>query len=792
MSIIPFSDEKPVNTVTDGDQRDLDIGMDDIGNHVIVYESIGQDGSGSGIFARRFDDFGNALAPEFQVNLTTEEDQSNPAVAMSGQRFAIVWDDETDHPHPNNPDDEDASKQGVFGSLYNADGEVVVSEFRVNTTVKNAQHNPEIAMAQNGDFVVVWQSQDQAQFLSRSDIVAQRFDSNGNPIGEEILVNQDAIDGDQENIAVDMADNGDFVVVWESNNGGNIDIFARQFSAGDGGTIIPVNSATEGVQRKPKVAIRPDGAEFVVTWDSNAPGLEDDGLYARKFGRDGQPTSEEKRIETKTKLGISRNHSVDMEAGGDFVITWQGDAGSDDPSFGIYAQYFEATGQPLGDELHINNVTASTQDNPVVALTNDIANPRRPFVVAWETDEPGEANGIASRMFGQASVVEFAEATFEVQEPESDEVPVNITLKRAGKDFDSGDITITLTEDSATADDFQTDPDTFPTFTTSFGADEDTATLELLVKADDLEEGIEKVSFEITDAGINTLGEQKTTTLQILDADSENIPDPDDDNGGNSEPDPNNNTATDQDDVLTGTDADDTLSGLGGNDTLFGSGGNDTLRGGDDNDLILGEDGDDRLFGDEGNDDLLGGQGKDELFGLAGADSLGGQEGDDLLDGGTGDDILIGEEGNDTLLGGKQNDHLTGGTGDDRLFGEEGDDILIGVGAEAVFPSPTLGLGEKDLLNGGSGGDTFVLGDANQVFYDDGLISGDHAIIEDFATSEDIIRLHGSSSDYALSLGSLEGTAGTFIQMNDAGADAIAFVQGASNLSLEATYFQYV
>ena len=117
---------------------------------------------------------------------------------------------------------------------------------------------------------------------------------------------------------------------------------------------------------------------------------------------------------------------------------------------------------------------------------------------------------------------------------------------------------------------------------------------------------------------------------------------------------------------------------------------------------------------------------------------------------------------------------------------------MIGVGAEAVFPSPTLGQGEKDLLNGGSGSDTFVLGDANQVFYDDGLISGDHAIIKDFSTSDDIIRLHGSSSDYSLSLGTLDGVTGTFIQMNDVSADAIAFVQGASDLTLDTSYFQYV
>ncbi|MBT9315052.1 calcium-binding protein [Leptothoe spongobia] len=791
MSIVPFSKEQLVNTVTEGAQGNLDIAMDDVGNHVIVYESFGQDGSESGIFARRFDDFGNATLPEFQVNQTTEGNQLNPAVAVSGngERFAIAWDDETDHPDPNNPDDEDASEQGVFASVYNADGDVILSEFRVNTTVKDNQQLPEIAMAHDGSFVIVWESQNQAGFLSGTDIVAQRFDANGNPIGEEILVNEGAIEDDQSNISVDMADNGAFVIAWDSDDGDNLGVFARQFnSSGEGGDIIALNSVTERVQKDPSIAIRPDGNEFIATWDSRPKDRALHGLYARRFGSNGQPTGDEVRIDTTTKLASSRKHSVAMEAGGEAVIVWAGDAGARDPVSGIFARYFDAIGNPVGDEIHINTEKESTQDNPVVAISNDITNPRQSFAVAWETEKPEE--GIASRLFGQASVVEFSAATFEVQEPDSDVIPINVTLKRVGTDFNSGDITIQLTAGTATADDLQSLPDTFPTFVTSFGVDEDTATLELLVKADDLEEGLEELSFDITDAGINAIGEQKTTTLKILDADSENIPDPD--NGENPDPDENNNTATDQDDVLTGTAGDDTLAGLGGNDTLFGDDGNDTLIGGDDNDLILGEGGDDRLFGDDGDDTLISGEGKDELFGLAGDDSLGGQEGDDFLDGGTGDDIIIGEEGDDTLLGGQGNDQLTGGVGDDRLFGEAGDDILIGVGAEAVFPSPTLGQGEKDLMHGGSGLDTFVLGDANQVFYDDGLISGDHAIIEDFSTSEDIIRLHGSSADYSLSLGTLDGVTGTFIQMNDASADTISFVQGASGLTLDASYFQYV
>jgi serralysin len=59
--------------------------------HLIVWVSIGQDGSGAGIFARRYDS-GRALAgAEFQVDTTTLGEQFLPAVAVhAGGDFVVT------------------------------------------------------------------------------------------------------------------------------------------------------------------------------------------------------------------------------------------------------------------------------------------------------------------------------------------------------------------------------------------------------------------------------------------------------------------------------------------------------------------------------------------------------------------------------------------------------------------------------------------------------------------------------------------------------------------------------
>ena len=127
---------------------------------------------------------------------------------------------------------------------------------------------------------------------------------------------------------------------------------------------------------------------------------------------------------------------------------------------------------------------------------------------------------------------------------------------------------------------------------------------------------------------------------------------------------------------------------------------------------------------------------------FGGAISMSGLGGNDNLWGNFGDDYIYGGSGNDQLRGWSGNDQLWGGSGSDNLNGETGNDILIGTdGWSGVF-------GEVDRLTGGSGADTFVLGNNNDWFYRGNA----WAIITDFSRSSgDKIQLSGRIQDYWLS-----------------------------------------
>lgn len=138
------------------------------------------------------------------------------------------------------------------------------------------------------------------------------------------------------------------------------------------------------------------------------------------------------------------------------------------------------------------------------------------------------------------------------------------------------------------------------------------------------------------------------------------------------------------------------------------------------------------------------------LEGTEDADEIYGNQGNDIVLGNGGDDSLFGGQDNDEISGGDGNDIIQGGLFFDRIDGDAGDDILIGVSPSNVGFSSSPGINEIDTLTGGSGADTFVLGDADNVYYDDGINSlfsssgtNDYALMTDFTDGQDTIVLKG-------------------------------------------------
>ena len=120
------------------------------GRFVVVWHADGLDGSGYGVFGRRFDAAGVPQGGEFQVNTYTTGIQARPGVTMDAAgNFVMVWQSYVDA----------LSKNDVFARRYDSAGAPVGDPFLVQTTtaaVFGDQTFPAIDSDDAGNFVVVW------------------------------------------------------------------------------------------------------------------------------------------------------------------------------------------------------------------------------------------------------------------------------------------------------------------------------------------------------------------------------------------------------------------------------------------------------------------------------------------------------------------------------------------------------------------------------------------------------------------------------------------------------------
>ena len=169
-----FQRQIAVNNTTAADQQNPEVTVGPNGRFVITWESEGQDGDGSGIYAQRFDSLGNPLGSEIAVNTTTMGDQSNPAIAgYPDGSFIIAWESVTG-----------ASGVDIFAQIFTPEGQKAGTEVAVNTDTQGNQVQPDIALNAGGQIVISWTSYGSDEF--EQGIYAQRFTTSGQGASRDI------------------------------------------------------------------------------------------------------------------------------------------------------------------------------------------------------------------------------------------------------------------------------------------------------------------------------------------------------------------------------------------------------------------------------------------------------------------------------------------------------------------------------------------------------------------------------------------------------------------------------
>jgi hypothetical protein len=361
----------------------------------LVWQDNAADGNGLGISAARLD-AGLALnGAAFRVNAQGALDQEKPRVArLASGGAVVVWQ--------GGP----LGFQDIYARFLNADGSFATGDILVNTHTNQFQIDPSVAVLANGTVVVVWASSQQDGSLQG--VYAQRFDAAGQKLGAEFRVNQ-FTGRNQRTPAVAALADGNFAVAWISElqrSAESVDVYARVFTAAGAAATgeLQVNPTPVGICANPAIAASASGG-FAVAWsqkggvfhtsagDRQATQARTDGwdVAARLFTSAGAGAGGAIRLNT---VGYGDQYGPQISAfGKNYLASWVS-LGQDGAREGIYGQFLNGSGGLEGVEFRVNTATASRQMHPAIA--SDAVNR---FLVLWSTFQAGSSFDLFARHY---------------------------------------------------------------------------------------------------------------------------------------------------------------------------------------------------------------------------------------------------------------------------------------------------------------------------------------------------------------------------------------------------------
>ncbi len=352
----PMGDQVLVSDGT-GDHYDPTIAFATSGDFVVAWDSFNTQ---SQIFARRFTSANAVDGATFEVSNAAGGIFPDIAAAADGS-YAIAFESV------------DGAGRGALVRRFGADDTPAGDPVIVNSTTTGDQTTPVITMRSDGSFVVAWISQD----ATATQLFAQQYDSNGDPVGGELRV-------DQNDIVVPLAPaitslvSGRFLVTWTEDDQSTSarEVIAREFMADgtpeDDSFTVPTNST--GDQQNPDVAFA--GTTLISVWDGDGAAGDFLDIFARTF--EVNPNQPPAVALQNTLTTLAENTTVQTKVA-DIVVSDDdtgdetlGLSGSDADLFEILgSELFLKAGQTVDFETNPQLDVGVTVDDPTVGTTPD-------------------------------------------------------------------------------------------------------------------------------------------------------------------------------------------------------------------------------------------------------------------------------------------------------------------------------------------------------------------------------------------------------------------------------------
>ncbi len=379
-------------------------------------------GTTNDIYLQRFDAQGYATGANTKVNDDTNNSwQFEPAIAvdLSGL-YSVVWKDYRNDFYPFGPD--------IYFQPY--DSSVSPVGGNVNLTVNapdSLKESPDVALGEWGGGVVVW-----ADYRNRNwDIFGQMFEADGSLVGSDFKINDDIGTAQQHAPRVSVSPQGWFVVTWYDNRSGNDDIYVQRFDS-DGnkqGINVKVNSDSQGARQAfPDVGADGTG-RFTVIWvdwrNGTYPANPD--IYARTFDTLMTPVKSDIKINYDGTVNAQRDPAIASDRMGNLVVVWS-DSTSD--TWNVTGQMLDNECNLTGSNFRVNWDLNGNQLDPDVGMDGEYR------FVTWADDRNGHWDIYASITRYKEPTLTISPTSISMAMNEGDVIPVarNLVVNHTGTD----------------------------------------------------------------------------------------------------------------------------------------------------------------------------------------------------------------------------------------------------------------------------------------------------------------------------------------------------------------------
>ena len=250
--------------------------------------------------------------------------QQAPALAYNSQDndYLVVWQDDWCEAYPYTTPD------NIYGGKV--DGAIRLRKFVTISEAGNSQEAPAVAYnSRDKQYLVVWEDFRHGNW----DIYGQLVSAAGDPLGGNFAISDILKDQRLPAVAYNSQDNV-YLVVWQDNRDGNWDIYGRRISA-DGGMHgdFPISRAA-GSQQAPVVAYNGQNNEYLVAWQDGRG--DDEDIYGQRV------SNEDKLLGGECPISVFANDQEHPDVAynsqaNEYLVVWQDERNGEDND-DIYGQ----------------------------------------------------------------------------------------------------------------------------------------------------------------------------------------------------------------------------------------------------------------------------------------------------------------------------------------------------------------------------------------------------------------------------------------------------------------------